>query len=161
MTSTLAYENHAFPVSISEYGKLRVAKEKSEFMQLLHKVIEPQYEEPNVQMKRIDRTTFVNIYRLRTSKTFWKYCDDELVKVVCSFSEGVDRMDFVLDGYLENSIKTQIREGRGKGMHISVRKDTPFVKISRHSLEIVIRKQNCSWWLQILLVRLGTFQHLS
>ena len=70
MTSTLAYENHAFPVSISEYGKLRVAKEKSEFMQLLHKVIEPQYEEPNVQMKRIDRTTFVNIYRLRTSKTF-------------------------------------------------------------------------------------------
>ena len=26
----LSYENHAFPVSISEYGKLRVAKEKSE-----------------------------------------------------------------------------------------------------------------------------------
>ena len=52
-------------------------------------------------------------------------------------------MNFVLDGYLENSIKTQIREGSGKGMRISVRRDTPFVKISRHSLEIVIRKQKC------------------
>ena len=70
MTSTLAHENPAFPVFISESGKLRVTKEKSEFMQLLHKVIEPQYEEPNVQIKRIDRTTFVNIYRPRTSKTF-------------------------------------------------------------------------------------------
>ena len=83
-------------------------------------------------MKRIDRTAFVNVYQPRTSKTFGKYCDDELVKIIYSYSEGVDRMDFVLDGYLENSIKTQIREGRGKRMRISVRRDTPFVKISRH-----------------------------
>ena len=101
-------------------------------MQSLDKVFE-QYVEPNVQMKRIDRTAFVNIYLPRTSKKFGKYCDNELVKVVYSFSEGVDRIDFVLDGYLENSIKTQIREGRGKGMRISVRRDIPFVKISRHS----------------------------
>ena len=133
MTTTLAHENHAFAVSILEYGKLRVAKEKSEFTQLLHKVFEPQYEEPNMQMKRIDRTAFVTIYRPSTSKTFGKYCDDELAKVVYFFSEGVDRMDFVLDGYIENRIMTRVREGRGKGMRISVRRDIPFVKISRHS----------------------------
>ena len=34
-------------------------------------------------------------------------------------------MDFVSDRYLENSIKTQTRGGRGKGVRISVRKDTP------------------------------------
>ena len=84
-------------------------------------------------MKRIDRTAFVNVYRPRTSKTFGKYSDYELVKVVYSFSEGVDRMEFVSDEYLENSIKTQIREGSGKGLRISVRRGTPFVKISRHS----------------------------
>ena len=71
-----AHENHAFPVSISEYGELCAAKDKSEFTQLLHKVFEPQYEEPNVQMKVIDGTVFVHIYRPRTSKTFGEYCDD-------------------------------------------------------------------------------------
>ena len=85
MTSTLAHENHSFPGSTSKYGKLSVAKEKSEFTQLLHNVFEPQYEEPNVQMKRTDRTVFVNICRPRTSKTFGKYCNDELVKVVYFF----------------------------------------------------------------------------
>ena len=34
-------------------------------------------------------------------------------------------MDFVFDKYLENSIKTQTREGRGKRIPISVRRDTP------------------------------------
>ena len=77
-----AHENYRYPVSISEYDKLRAAKEKSEFTQLLYKVLEPQYEEPNVQMNVIDGTTFVNIYRSGTSKTFRKYCDDKLVKVV-------------------------------------------------------------------------------
>ena len=128
----MAHKNHAFPASTSKYGKLGSAKEKSEFTHGLHKVFEPQYEEPNVQMKRTDWTVFLNICRPRTSKTFGKYCNDELVKVVYFFFEGVDRMDFALDGYLVNSVKTQIREGRGKGMHISVRRDTPFVKISRH-----------------------------
>ena len=99
-----AHENHAFPVSISEYGKLRAAKDKSEFTQLLHKVFEPQYEEPNVQIKVIDGTAFANTYRLRTSKTFGEYCDDELVKLVYSFS----KRERVFDRYLQNSIKTQI-----------------------------------------------------
>ena len=104
---------------------MRAAKDKSELTQLLHKVFEPQYEEPNVQVKVIDGTTFVNIYRPRTSKTLGEYCDDDLVKAVYSFSKGADRMDFVFGRYLENSIKTQTREGRGKGMRILVRRDTP------------------------------------
>ena len=118
------HENHAFPVSLSEYGKLHAAKDKFEFIQLLHKVFEPQYEKPTVQMKVIDGTAFVNICRPRTSKTFGEYCDDDLVKVVYSFSKGADRMDFVFNRHLENSITIQTCEGRGKGMHISVRRDT-------------------------------------
>ena len=86
---------------------MRAAKDKSEFTHLLHKVFEPQYEEPNVQIKVIDGTAFVNIYRPSTLKTFEEYCDDELVKVVYSINKGVDRMGFVFDRYLENSIKTQ------------------------------------------------------
>ena len=76
-------------------------------------------------MKRIDGTAFANLYWPRTSKTFGEHCNDELVKVVYSFSEGTDRMHFVFDRYLENRIKTQTREGRGKGSCISVSGDTP------------------------------------
>ena len=45
-------------------------------------------------MKASDGTAFVNIYRSRTSKTFGVYYHDELAKVVYSFSEGADRIDF-------------------------------------------------------------------
>ena len=144
-----AQENHACPVSFSEYSKLRAAKDKSEITQLLHKVFKPQYEKPNVQMKRIDGTAFVNVYRSRTSKMFGEYYDDELVKVVYSFSEEVDRMDFAFDRYLENSIKTQAREGRGKGMRISVRRDTPlcedfktFMRDSDNKAELLLMFAN-------------------
>ena len=140
---------------------MRAAKDKSEFTQLFHKVFEPQYEEPNLQMKVIDGTAFFNIYLPRTSKTFGEYCDDELIKVVYSFSERVDSMDFIFDRYLENSIRMQSREGRGKGMRISVRRETPlcgdfktFMRDSDNKTEIILM-------IAILLVRLGTFQHLS
>ena len=89
---------------------MRAAKNKSEFTQLLHKVFEPQYEEPNVQMKVIDGTAFVNIYRLRISKTFREYCNDELVKVVYSFSEGVDRMNFAFDWYFRRRTVKEEKE---------------------------------------------------
>ena len=75
-------------------------------------------------MKAIDGTAFDNRYRPRTSKTFGDYCDDEPVKVVYSFSKGVDRMSFVFDRYLKDSIKKQIPDGKRNGMPISVRRDT-------------------------------------
>ena len=68
------------------------------------------------------------MHQSRTSKTFEEYCHGELVKVVYSFSEGVYRMYFVFNRYLDNSIKIKKREGRGKGMPISVRRDTPLCK---------------------------------
>ena len=96
-------------------------------MQLLHKVFELQYEEGTEQMKVIDGTEFNNSYWPRTSKTFGDYCDDEPVKVVYSFSKGVDRMSFVFDRYLKNSIKKQISDSKGNGMPISVRRDASLI----------------------------------
>ena len=78
-------------------------------MQLLHKVFEVQYAEPNVQIKVIDGTAFVNLYRPSTSKTFAKYCNDELVKIVYSFSMRVGRMDFVSDRYLGKALRRRLK----------------------------------------------------
>ena len=96
-------------------------------MQLLHKVFELQYEEGTEQMKVIDGTEFNNSFWPRTSKTFGDYCDDEPVKVVYSFSKGIDRMSFVFDRYLKNSIKKKIPDSKGNGMPISVRRDTSLI----------------------------------
>ena len=73
---------------------------------------------------------------------FGEYYDDELVKVVYSFSEEVDRMDFVFDRYLENSIKRQAREGWGKGMRISVGWDTPLSEDSKNKAELLLMIAN-------------------
>ena len=55
--------------------------------------------------KELMELHFFNIYRRRTSKTFGEYCDDELVKVVDCFSEGVDRMNFVLTGIYRTTLR--------------------------------------------------------
>ena len=97
-------------------------------------------------MKVIGGTVFVKIYRPKKLKAFREYCDDELVKVVYSFSEGVDRMDFVFDRYLKNSIKTQNSEDRKKEMRISVRRDTlfceDFKQITRFQADLFLMISN-------------------
>ena len=55
--------------------------------------------------KELMELHFFNIYRRRTSKTIGEYCDDELVKVVYCFSEGVDRMNFVLTGIYRTTLR--------------------------------------------------------
>ena len=97
-------------------------------------------------MKVIGGTAFVKIYQPKKLKAFREYCDDELVKVVYSFSEGVDRMDFVFDRYLKNSIKTQNSEDRKKEMRISVRRDTlfceDFKQITRFQADLFLMISN-------------------
>ena len=56
-----AHENHAFPVSISEYGKLRKATSKSDFLQCMESLVYVTYDAPDVSMKVIDGVAFANI----------------------------------------------------------------------------------------------------
>ena len=50
-----AHENQSFPVSISEYGKLRKCAAKSDFLKCLDEVVDPSDESPEVEMKVIDQ----------------------------------------------------------------------------------------------------------
>ena len=123
-----ARENHAYPVSLSEYGKLRKCPTKSDFIKCLHEIVEPHYEEPRIEMKVIDGAAFVNIYQPKISNNFGEYCYDEITKRVYTISQHLDRLDFVFDTYQHNSIKTQTRENRGTGMRVLVRRDTPMCR---------------------------------
>ena len=55
------HENHAFPVSIPEYGKLQNTTSKSDFLQCMESLVDVTYDAPNASMKVIDGAAFVNM----------------------------------------------------------------------------------------------------
>ena len=63
--------------------------------------------------------------RPKSSTTYGKYCEDELLSKLKFKFQNTKGLDLVFDVYNENS---QTRENRGEGMRISVRKDTPICK---------------------------------
>ena len=123
-----AHENHSYPVSISEFGKLRKCSSKSDFLKCLQKISEPCETPPeDVQMKNVDGAAFVNMNSPRESSSFKDYCE-ELKKKVKKIGDNVERVDMIFDVYRENSLKSHTRESRGKGLRISIRKNTPIPK---------------------------------
>ena len=103
------HENHSYPVSISEYRKLRKGTAKSDFVKCLEELLEPVYESPAVEMKVIDGAAFINIHQPRSSQTIGEYCFDEIKEKVCRLTNQIQRLDFVFDVYKEKNIKAQTR----------------------------------------------------
>ena len=64
-----ACENHAFSVSISEYGKLRKATSKSDFLQCMESLVDVTYDAPDVSMKVIDGAACLNMNGPKSSIT--------------------------------------------------------------------------------------------
>eukprot|EP00794_Sanderia_malayensis_P004251 gene4251-4816_t len=120
-----AHENHSYPVSLSEYGRLRKCTAKSDFLKCLEDLEDARLEPVDVEAKIVDAAAFVNINAPKLSQTYGEYCSVELVDKVRKLSKDVKRLDFVFDIYKSDSIKAQTRENRGKGERFSVRKETP------------------------------------
>ena len=115
-------------ILISEFGKLRKCSSKSDFLKCLQKISEPCETPPeDVQMKNVDGAAFVNMNSPRESSSFKDYCE-ELKKKVKKIGDNVERVDMVFDVYRENSLKSHTRESCGKGLRISIRKNTPIPK---------------------------------
>ena len=125
-TIFFSHENYYFPISISEYGKLRKASSKSDFIQCLESKIELKYDAPEVKV--IDGTAFVNMNRPMLSNTYGNFCKKEFLYKLKQASQNVARLDVVFDIYKENSLKRQTKEYRGEGIRISIRKDTKMYK---------------------------------
>ena len=63
-----SHENHSYPISISEYGKLRKCTGKSDFLKCLNEIIDPSEEQPVTQAKIIDGAALINMNPPRSSK---------------------------------------------------------------------------------------------
>ena len=59
---------------------------------------------------------------------FGQYCSEEIPWTVQQQLSNLKQLDFVFDTYKTESIKGKMRETRGVGVRISVRKETPIVK---------------------------------
>ena len=94
----------------------------------MHGIFDVTYDAPDVSMKVVDEAAFVNMNRPKSSTTYGKYCEDELLSKLKFTSQNTKKLDLVFDVYNENSLKSQTRENRGGGMRISVLKDTLICK---------------------------------
>ena len=106
---------------------MRTCLAKSDFLKCLDMLTGPYFDSPNVDMKVVDGPAFVNMNTPKSSRTFGDYCK-ELKQKASNIASDVQRLDLVFDIYYPNSLKTQTREKRGKGIRVSVQKDTPLLK---------------------------------
>ena len=109
------HENHSYPISISEYGKLRKCNETSAFLKCLEDIKQPQFDSPVVDGCVIDGAAFVHMNPSVVSQTYGQYCDEELRKKLISISKRISK----------TSMKSQTQESRGAGVRVSVRSETP------------------------------------
>ena len=123
--SFFAHENRSYPISISEYGRLKKCNSKSDFLKCLDAYGTPSNEPPAVQMKVIGGAAFVNMNPPRGASTFANYCS-ELKDKLKTIGNGLARVDVVFDISKDKSLKSQTRENRGAG--IRVRENTPVLK---------------------------------
>ena len=106
--------------TIIDYGKIRKATAKSDFIACLEKIGSfTAYK--NTSTDVIDGPAFVHMNAPTVSNTYGQYCKKELAQRVKDIARNVNRVDLVFDIYRTISIKRETRESRGSEVRISVR----------------------------------------
>ena len=70
----------------------------------------------------------MNVHQPRTSKNFGEYCKQEIKQNISYTLGQASYVDLVFDVYRDITTKGATRAGRGKGVRVSVRNDTPIGK---------------------------------
>ena len=118
MTTFFSHENHPFPPSLSDCGKLRFGK-KSDLLKILMKDI--QNDSPNcIDVKLLDGAAVVHLLPTSNVMTFDEYADVVFVPHIMKQLENSRRVDVVWDTYIPSSIKESTKEKRGKGFRRKV-----------------------------------------
>ena len=120
-----AHKNHAYPMSLSEYGKLRKTG-KYEFLNCLEEIQEPSYDGPHdMEMIVIYGVVLVYLNPPKHSRTFGEYRESELGEQLERLAVPVSQLNLVFDVYSEDSLKAETQEGRENGARVSVKDSTP------------------------------------
>ena len=146
MDEFFRHENHNFPPSLSDHGKIRKPTSKSDFINCLPELVDEsyhssviRYSRPEVDAIIVDGPALVQMNPPKTSSTFGDYCINEIASRIKGMAETVRRVDVVFDVYREDSRKRETRDSRGKsgeGVRISVQNDTPIFRKFNQILSI-------------------------
>ena len=69
----------------------------------MESLVDVTYDAPDVSMKVTDGAAFVNVNRPKSSTTYGKYCEDELLSKLKFTFQNTKRLDLVFDVYNESS----------------------------------------------------------
>ena len=111
------HENQGCPPSLSNLGKLRLPRKKSELVECLQDGVTLQSSMPTgINTIIIDAAAIVNMIKPGVEKTFTGYADKSFLPFIKAQLRHADRVDIVWDEYIENSLKATTRCHRGTGV---------------------------------------------
>ncbi|XP_046544723.1 uncharacterized protein LOC124254923 [Haliotis rubra] len=123
LSEFFCHENHHWPVSLSQHGKLRLPSCKSELLDCFKKHVLGG-EQPHVDAKIFDGAAVVHSLPTGEAKTFGEYCDMVFLPWTERQLGNCNRIDIVWDTYIDGSLKEATREKRGKGKRRKVSRQT-------------------------------------
>ena len=116
----LQHENQSTPAARSDYRQLHSCQ-KSQLMEIFENGVTQPESVPVADTIIIDGSALVNALPPRTSKTFNEYAREDVVKQIEVYGTKYQRVDVVFDVYQPNSLKSETRSKRGKGMRRKVK----------------------------------------
>ena len=120
MSTFFKHENHPYPPSLSDRGKLRQGK-KSNLLSILMQKTCTQKEVPaSFDVKILDGAAVVHFLPTNSITTFDDYASSVFIPYIVKNLESSKRVDVVWDTYITSSIKESVREKRGKGIRRKV-----------------------------------------
>ena len=124
------HENQGCPPSLSNLGKLRLPRKKSELAECRRADVNLQSSMPTgVYTIIIDAAAIVNMIKPGVEKTFAGYAEKSFLPFIEAQLLHAHRVDIVWDEYIENSLKATTRSHRGTGVR---RRVTPTNQLPRN-----------------------------
>ena len=118
MNLFFSHENHPFPPSLSDCGKLRSGKKSDLFNILANDGLSDPPD--TVDVKLFDGAAVVHFLSTANAVTFDDYADQIFVPYLMKQLQNAKRVDVIWDTYIPISIKESTREKRGKGIRRKV-----------------------------------------
>ena len=111
-----SHEMQSFPPSLSDLGKLYLPNTKSDLLNCIQLVAQP--EPPTIcDCQVLDGAAIVHFLPVTGVATFNDYAQNVFIPYLQKQLQSSTRIDIVWDTYLPDSLKESTREKRGKGMH--------------------------------------------
>ena len=119
-----SHETLSYPPSLAQSGYMR-SGEKSQLAKCLESTTvedDPVIDLVNVSAAILEGSVLVNLVKPKKNQTFKLYCTEMVMPQVkkAIFAYQLTRIDIVFDRYINNSLKSETRSKRGKGLRRKV-----------------------------------------